>query len=174
MQFTPTQLAIEAKDGTAVESRTNPRASFAGHSLSTAWDLMQLAYFNGYARWTYLTTPFFMTLPGFEVTEIEPWNEGTEQWRGLRAKFPNTFASHSKVQDFYFGPDFLLRRHDYKLEIAGDVAVAQYVHDLVVADGFHFPTKRRAYVRGPGLKSIHDLLLISIDLSDYQLTKAGQ
>jgi hypothetical protein len=71
-------------------------------------DPLHLAYFNGYAMWTDLTTPFFMAMPGFQVTEIAPWQEGAERWRGLRARFPDEIASHSKEQDFYFGDDFLL------------------------------------------------------------------
>jgi hypothetical protein len=51
---------------------------------------------------------------------------------------------------------------------AGRVPVAQYVHDIVEVDGLRFPTKRRAYVRGPGLKPIRDLL-ISLDMSDFRL-----
>jgi hypothetical protein len=86
----------------------------------------------------------------------------------LRARFPDAIASHSKEQDFYFDDDFLLRRHDYCLEVAGGVPVAQYVHDITEADGFRFPTKRRAYVRGPHLKPIRDLLLISLDLSNFR------
>jgi hypothetical protein len=137
--------------------------------MNTFWDLLHRAYFNGYARWTYLTTPFLMAMPGFEVTEIAPWQEGAERWRGLRARFPDAIASHSREQDFYFGDDFLLRRHDYHLEIAGGIPVAQYVHDIVEADGFRFPARRRAYVRGPHLKAIRDLLLISLDLSDFKV-----
>jgi hypothetical protein len=132
---------------------------------------MQVAYFNGYARWTYLTTPFFMAMPGFHVTEIEPWKEGSEIWRGLRVRFPPSIASHSAEQEFYFGPDFLLRRHDYRLEIAGGPPIAQYVHDIIEADGFRFPSKRRAFPRGPGSKPIRDLLLISIDLSGLHVEK---
>ncbi len=86
------------------------------------------------------------------------------------ARFPDTLASHSKEQDFYFGDDFLLRRHDYHLEIAGGAPVAQYVYDMVEADGIRFPTKRRAYLRGPHMKPIHDLLLISLDLSNFMFT----
>ena len=130
---------------------------------------MDVAYFNGYARWTYLTTPFFMAMPGFQVTEIEPWSEGAETWRGLRVRFPEGVAGHSVEQELYFGPDLLLRRHDYRFEIGGGVPVAQYVDDLVEANGFRFPSKRRAYVRSPGGKPIHDLLLISIDISDYHV-----
>jgi hypothetical protein len=69
------------------------------------------------------------------------------------------------------GEDFLLRRHHYTWRFAGGVPVAQYVYDIIEADGFRFPTKRRAYVRGPELKAIRDLLLISLDLSDFRVVK---
>jgi hypothetical protein len=169
MVFTPDRVVIETATGDVVSERFNPRAAFTGHVLETVWDPLHRAYFNGYAIWTYLTTPFLMAMPGFEVAEISPWQEGGELWRGLRVRFPDAIASHSKEQDFYFGDDFLLRRHDYHLDVAGGVPVAQYVHDMVEADGFRFPTKRRAYLRGPGLKPIRDLLLISLDLSNFRL-----
>jgi len=57
------------------------------------------------------------------------------------------------------------------LEIAGGIPVAQYVYEMVEAEGFRFPAKRRAYVRGPHLKPIRDLLLISLDLSDFRVMK---
>jgi hypothetical protein len=110
--FTPDRIAIEKLDGRVVAERDNPRESFAGHDLTTPWDPLHRAYFNGYALWTYLTTPFLLTMPGFGVTEIEPWNEGNERWRVLRAIFPAGIASHCTTQDFYFGEDNLLRRHD--------------------------------------------------------------
>jgi hypothetical protein len=95
-------------------------------------------------------------------------------WRGLRVRFPRNIASHSTEQEFYFGPDFLLRRHDYRLEIAGGTPIAQYVHDIIDADGFRFPSRRRAFPRGPGSKPIRDLLLISIDLSDFHVEKSAR
>jgi hypothetical protein len=168
MIFMPDRVVIETTAGAVVHERLDPRAAFAGHAMNTAWDMLHRGYFNGYARWTYLNTPFLMALPGFEVIEIPPWREGSEKWRGLRARFPDGLASHSKEQDFYFGDDFLLRRHDYYLEVAGGVPVAQYVHEIAEADGFRFPTKRRAYFRGPHLKAIRDLLLISLDLSNFR------
>ena len=169
MVFKPERVVIETNAGVVVEERSRPRAAFAGHTLNTPWDLLHRAYFNGYARWTYLNTPFLLAMPGFEVAEISPWQEGAERWPGLRARFPDAIASHSQEQEFYFGEDFLLRRHDYSLEIAGGVPVAQYVYDMVQADGFRFPSKRRAYVRGLHLKPIRDLLLISLDLSDFRV-----
>jgi hypothetical protein len=160
--FTPDRVAIETTTGNVISERSDPRASFTGHVLDTPWDALHRAYFMGYAQWTYLTTPFFMTMPGFEVTEISPWQEGDEVWHGLRVKFPNGIASHSKEQDFYFGDDFLLRRMDYDLDVAGGHPVAQYIYDIVEVDGLRFPTKRRMYLRGPHLKPIRDMLLISI------------
>jgi len=157
LSFTPDRVAIETTTGNVVSERSDPRASFTGHVMDTPWDPLHRAYFMGYAQWTYLTTPFFMTMPGFEVTEISPWQEGDEVWHGLRTKFPNGVASHSN-----FGDDFLLRRHDYHVEVAGGFPVAQYVYDIVDVDGLRFPTKRRAYLRGPHLKAIRDMLLVSI------------
>src|SRR5262249_46210808 len=49
--FTPERVAIEKLDGRVVAERRNPRESFAGHVLTTPWDPLQRAYFNGYALW---------------------------------------------------------------------------------------------------------------------------
>ena len=164
--FRPERVAIETLDGEVVRERMNPRASFDGHTMSTPWDPLHRAYFNGYAMWTYLTTPFFMALPGFDVREIDALTEGEEVWRGLRATFPSQYASHSREQDFYFGSDFLLRRHDYHVDVAGSFPAAQYVGKMVEAQGIKLPSQRRAYVRGPDLRPVRDLLMVAIDLSD--------
>lgn len=66
--------------------------------------------------------------------------------------------------------DLLLRRHDYRGDVAGSFPAAQYVHDIVDVDGFRFPTKRRACVRGPDLRPIRDLLMVSIDLNDFRFS----
>lgn len=168
--FTPGRIAIETTTGAIVKERVDPRASFEGHVLETPWDPLHRAYFNGYALWTYLTTPFLLAMPGFEVTEVNPWHEGDERWRVLRARFPSTIASHNPVQDFYFGEDFLLRRHDYVVDVAGGLGGAQYVHDHVDVEGLRFPTKRRAYMRTVDLRPRRDRLMVSIDLSNFRLS----
>jgi hypothetical protein len=167
--FRADYIAIETSQGEIVRERSNPRESFAGHGMDTPWDPLHRAYFSGYAMWTYLTTPFFMALPGFNVSEIEPWHEGQEIWCGLRVEFPEHIASHSRFQDFYFGDDFLLRRHDYHVDIAGGFAAAQYVSDYVEAQGLRFPTRRRAYLRDENLQPLRERLMVSIDLSDFRL-----
>src|SRR5258708_23586009 len=115
--FTPGRIAIETTEGAIVAERLDPRPAFAGPEKTTAWDPLQRAYFNGYALWTYLTTPFLLTMPGFTVTEIDPVHEDGERWAGLQAHFPDTLASHSPVQEFYFNSDYLLCRHDYRVDI---------------------------------------------------------
>jgi hypothetical protein len=143
-EFTAQRVAIVSCEGAVVQERLTPRTTFSDHTMTTPWDPLHRAYFNGYAMWTYLTTPFFMATPGFEVSETEPWKEGDEVWRGLRVRFPEHIASHSAEQDFYFGPDLLLRRHDYRVDVSGSFGAAQYVHDVVDVDGIKYPTRRRA------------------------------
>ncbi|MCF3130795.1 hypothetical protein [Streptomyces olivochromogenes] len=168
--FRPDRVAVEKLDGHVVAERDAPRDSFTGHELSTPWDPLDRAYFNGYALWTYLTTPFLLAMPGFDVTEIAPWREGDELWRGLRATFPPGIASHSTHQDFYFGFDHLLRRHDYHVDVAGGFAAAQYVHDIVEADGIRLPTRRRAYRSDADNRPILEQTMVSIDVSDARFT----
>ena len=157
---------IEKLDGTVVAERVHPRDSFDGHTLTTPWDPLQRAYFNGYALWTYLATPFLLAMDGVRVEETESWREGKETWRVLRAYFPGSIETHSLVQDFFFGEDLMLRRHDYSVNIAGGFTAAQLTSDYVAADGLRLPTKRRAYTRGPDRRPILAMLMVSIDLSE--------
>jgi hypothetical protein len=172
--FTPDRIAIEKLDGTLVAERHMPRDSFAGHQISTSWDALHRAYFNGYALWTYLTTPFLLGMNGVRVEETEPWREGAETWRVLRAYFAGSFATHNAIQDFFFGEDLMLRRHDYNLNIAGGFAAAQLTSEYVVASGIRLPTKRRAYARGPDRRPIFDMLMVAIDISDVAFTPQPQ
>ncbi len=80
--------------------------------------------------------------------------------------YPRYIASHSRQQDFYFGSDFLLRRHDYHVNASGGFAAAQYLFDLVTVQGITLPTKRRAYMRDSSLSPIQDRLMVAIDISD--------
>ena len=164
--FTPDRIAIETLDGQVVAERKDPRASFAGHELTTPWDPLHRAYFNGYALWTYLTTPFLLAFPGVSVSEIAPVEENGEVWPGLQADFPAEVATHSRLQEFYFGPDHLVRRHDYRVDVAGGFNAAQYVDDIVEADGIRLPTRRRAYRADAQGRPILDQLMVSIDVSD--------
>jgi hypothetical protein len=105
--------------------------------MSTHWNPLHRAYFNGEVVWTYLTTPFLLAMEGVRVEETEPWQEGTETWRVLRAYFLASIETHSLIQDFFFGEsDLLLRRHDYNVNIAGGFPAAQLTSNYTTANGF--------------------------------------
>jgi hypothetical protein len=165
-EFVPGRIAIVTSSGQVVSERNDPRASFAGHQMTTPWDSLHRAYFNGYALWTYLTTPFLLAMNDVEITEIEPWREDGETWRVLRAIFPQAIATHSPVQEFFFGDDFLLRRHDYKVDIAGGFEAAQHVSAYIEANGICLPSKRKAYTRRTDRRVNLGPLMVSIDISD--------
>lgn len=164
--FTPERFAIEKLDGSVVAEWSFPRSSFIGHDLSTPWGPVHRGYFNGYAMWTYLNTPFLLNWKGVEVVEEEPWVEGSETWRVLRVYLPGRIASHGPMQRFYFGADGLLRRHDYHVEVAGGFAAAQLTTDYIEANGIKLPSRRRAFAMGPDRRPIPELLMVAIDLSN--------
>jgi hypothetical protein len=164
--FRSDRVAIEKLSGATVAERKDPRLLFEGDDLDTPWDPLKRAYFNGYAMWSYLTVPFSFTLSGTKVGEIEPIVENEETWRGLEVIMPDDVATHSRVQRFYFGEDFLLRRQDYTLDVAGGCNVANYATDLVEVQGICLPSKRRAYMCDHNYRPLEDRLLIWIDLTN--------
>jgi len=170
--FTPPgRVAIETTDGKVVEELEQPRASFTGHTLETPWTRLQLAYFVGTAMWTYLTQPFTLALPGFETTELEPWQENGEEWRRLHVTYPSYLATHSTDQTLYVGADGLFRRHDYDVEISGGIGGAHYISNYTAVAGIMVPTKRRVFSRGPDGKAlIGEGETITIDLSEIAFT----
>jgi hypothetical protein len=164
--FTPQRISIEKSDGSTIAERRAPKDSFAGHQMNTPWDELHRAYFNGEALWTYLTTPFLLVEDGVRVEELEAWHEGTETWRVLRAYFPGSIETHSFVQNFFFGNDLMLHRHDYGVNIAGGFGASQLTSNYIQANGIHLPSKRRAYTRGPDNRPIQDMLMVAIDVSN--------
>ena len=66
------------------------------------------------------------------VEETEPWDQDGETWRVLRARFPGSIETHSRVQDFFFDDSRMLRRHDYQVNIAGGFPAAQLTSEHVV------------------------------------------
>lgn len=163
--FESSRVAIIADDGNVIEERPSPREAFEGHVVTTPWDALHLVYFSGYAMWNYLTTPFLFKLPGFQVEEIEPWDENGETLRRLKVTFPADIHSHTREQTFYFDSVGLLRRQDYCADIMGSGATsAHYVSDHETFGGIVFPTKRRVYPTTPDNKPVLDRVLVSIDV----------
>ncbi len=163
-RFEPQRVALEDTNGTVLEELLEPRSSFKGHTLSTPWSDLQLAYFAGYAMWTYLNIPFLLARPGVESEEAELWPEPGETWRRLKVRFPADIATHSTEQTLYFDRQGLLRRQDYNVEIDGTSGAAHYVYDHKEFSGIVFPTKRRVFPRRPDGRPAPEPLIVSIDL----------
>ena len=164
--FTPQRVASETEDGRLLEARDHPCSAFRGHRQETPWDELHVAYFSGYALWTYLTIPFLYTYPGFVTEELPPWREDGETWRPLKVTFPDSVASHSREQVSYFGEDGLLRRHEYTVDVMDGARGVNYASDYREVDGILVPAKRRVYAYDDRKNKIPAPLLVAIDFVD--------
>ena len=167
-RFEPHRVSLEDGVGNVLEELLQPRSSFKGHAA--IWSDLQLAYFAGYAMWTYLNIPFLLSRRGVESQELEAWQESGETWRRLEVRFPADIATHSTEQTLYFDGQGLLRRHDYNVEIDGTNGAAHYVYDHKEISGIVFPTKRRVFRRQPDGHHFPKPLIISIDLDRIVLS----
>ncbi len=168
-RFEPDRVALEDESGKLIEELKQPRATFAGHSLETPWSKLQLAYFTGYAMWTYLNMPFLLARPGVVSEEGTPWKENGETWRRLQIRFPANIATHSADQTLYIDGDGLLKRHDYDVDISGGTQAAHYTGEYVEAGGIMFPTKHVIFPRNADNTPNRDLLVVSIAVSNFEL-----
>ncbi len=161
--FVPGRLTLETFDGEVCEMRNDPEAAFEGQARETPWDKLHVAYFASEALWTYLTSPFLYTYPGFVSREIEPWHENGETWRRLEVTFPDYIKSHTRTQVTHFGPDGLMRRHDYTVDILGGATGANYTADYRTFQGIKMPTRRRIFAYDETMRKVPDRLLVSLD-----------
>jgi hypothetical protein len=166
LHFTPDSVSAETEDGALLERRDQPRASFSGQQLQTPWDDLHVTYFNSYALWTYFTIPFLYTYPGFVTEELPPWEENGETWRALSVLFPEEIASHTQKQISYFGPDGLLRRHEYTVDVLGGAKGVNYASEYRIVDGVSVPMKRRVYAYDAAKQKIPETVLVAIDIHE--------
>ncbi|OBC15396.1 hypothetical protein A5784_03010 [Mycobacterium sp. 852013-50091_SCH5140682] len=167
--YTPQRVSIETTDGDTVELLEDPRASFAGHTLETPWTALQLAYFTGYAMWSYTAEPYNLTLPGVRTEEGDSWTEAGQRWRRLHVDYPDSVATHSPHQVLYIDDDGLIRRRDYQVDIAGGSPAAHYISDFDEINGVVIPRTRLIYVRDADNHPIPEQLVVSTSLTDIHL-----
>jgi hypothetical protein len=167
--FEPSRIVIQTANGALLEARDNPEQSFAGQQRDTPWDDIHVAYFVGEALWTYLNTPFLYAHDGFTTEEIPSIQVEAETWRRLKVTFPDHVKSHSKEQISCFGPDGLLRRHDYTVDILGGATGLNYASDYRDVDGIIVPTKRRVYAYEGDYRQVKEPLLVAIDMGEITL-----
>jgi hypothetical protein len=165
--FTPERVWIEDREDHIIEERADPRGSFAGHVLNTRWDKLHMLYFTSYALWNYFTTPFLLTQPSVDVSEIGSHEEHGETWQRLQVRFPSAIPTHNAEQVFYFNEKGLLQRLDYITEVAGGGIASHYCFDHVSFSGLVFPTFRRVVSRtstGPLISGRTRILLLISDV----------
>jgi hypothetical protein len=168
--FEPKRIVIQHMDGAPIAERDDPERSFAGQRRETPWDEVHVIYFVGEALWTYLNTPFLYTQPGFVTEEIAPIPVDGEVWRRLRVTFPDHVKSHTRTQISCFGPDGLLRRHDYTVDILGGATGLNYASEYRDVGGIIFPTRRRIYAYEGDYQPVWDPLLVAIDMGEITLS----
>jgi hypothetical protein len=164
--FEPSRIVIETAGGILIEARDNPEKSFEGQQRETPWDDIDVVYFVGEALWTYLNTPFLYTYDGFTTEEITSIKVDGETWRRLKVIFPDSVKSHTREQISCFGPDGLLRRHDYTVDILGGATGLNYASDYRNVDGIIVPTKRRVYAYKGDYQLVKEPLLVAIDMGE--------
>jgi hypothetical protein len=159
--FEPDRVETQRGDGALIDERDDPEKAFDGHQFETPWDDLHLAYFVGEALWTYPNTPFLYTWPGFVTEEIAPIEVDGETWRRLKVTFPDHIKSHTREQISCFGPDGLLRRHDFTIDVNAGAPAQLYATDYRDEDGIVIPTTRRAW-----LDDEHQVPAVAIDMGE--------
>jgi hypothetical protein len=169
--YSPDRVAIESDDDSAstVDELIAPRDSFAGHTLTTPWSPLQMAYFAGYAMWTYLSEPYSLTFFGVETEELGEWNEDGQIWRRLGVRYPADIGTHSADQVLYVDSDGLLRRRDYQVDIAEGSAAAHYMDDHREFDGIIIPVKRVVHGRDEDGQRVPEPITVTIDIDDVAI-----
>jgi hypothetical protein len=169
--FSGDAVRIETDDGELLCERRNPRAAFSRPRRIVRWDDLDLCYFAGYAWWNYLTTPFLLARPGFELAEIEPMTFRGERLRRLHVRFPAEVPTHCPEQVFGFTEDGLLRRHDYTAEVIGSFAKGSHLTaNHIRSGGLSFPTHRRVKPRGPRGAVLPGPTIVGLDVTDVRVT----
>jgi hypothetical protein len=95
-----------------------------------------------------------------------------ETWRRLKVTFPDHIKSHTREQISCFGPDGLLRRHDYEVDILGGATGLNYASDYRNVDGIVIPTQRRVYAYQGDYQRVPEPLLVKIDMGEITLIGA--
>jgi hypothetical protein len=164
--FRPDRVTVESLDGQVLAARNEPRAAFAGHTDSTAWDDLHLAYFVGYANWNYFTTPFLLAGEGFVSEELAPCQEDGQTWRRLKVSFPSRIATHSPEQTFYFDQQGLQRCVEYRAVAAGGAMFCDYTWAQEEFSGIIVPTHRSACRIASNGRPVTDPPSVTVELLD--------
>jgi hypothetical protein len=183
--FTHDEVRVES-GGTLIERRTKARRAFRGIGAFRRiprWDVVDSAYFVGYAMSNYMSHPYRLTQAGFQVRRGEDWRGENEIWRRLEVEYPAEHDSHCHRETFYIDDRGLIRRHDYLPDVFTEARVlagllpiplkaAHFTCRHREVDGLIFPTFRRVMLALPGHRPVPGLTMICAQLSDISVSFA--
>jgi hypothetical protein len=167
--FEGTRVAVLNSKDEVTASSEHAERSFDGHKLDTPWDDIHVAYFSGEALWTYLNTPFLYAQEGFQTKEISSITVAGETWRRLQITFPDSVKSHTRTQISCFGPDGLLRRHDYTVDVLGGAPGLNYAYAYRSVGGIMIPTTRRVVAYQGDFQPVWEPVLVEIEIREVSL-----
>jgi hypothetical protein len=185
--FSHDEVRVES-NGKLIERRTQARHGFQGLGAFRRiqrWDIIDSAYFVGYAMSNYMSHPYRLTQPGFHVRRGEDWRGDNEIWRRLEVEYPPGFDSHCHCETFYIDDRGLIRRHDYLPDVFTEARLLARLLPIPLkaahftcrhreVDGLIFPTFRRVMLAVPGHRPIPGLTMICAQLSDISVSFAAE
>ena len=132
-----------ANDGVVTLESLDHRRTFDGLAKYRRWSALDTLFFFGYALWHYHVVPF--TLGDAQLERVLT-HRGTPA--GIDVVFPPGVHTHCRRQQFYFGADGRIVRHDYVAEVIGSWARASHFwEDYVRYGGLLVARRRRVVVR---------------------------
>lgn len=124
----------------------NHKATFNFVKKIGTWTVLDTVYFFGQALTTYFSIPSI--LPRLELIGECIADVKGEKLRGFKVKFPNDFNTHCKIQTFYFDSNYLLRRHDYSVDIISPPAYgSHFTTNYIEHNNILIAAKRTVYAR---------------------------
>ncbi len=143
-RFSDDTVSVEDVTGREPPTRSvDHRRTFAGLAKHRRWSPLDGLYFFGYALWHYHVLPF--TLGEARLLRVVT-NRGVPE--GIDVVFPRDVATHSPRQQFYFGADGRIVRHDYVAEVVGAWACGSHFwEDYARCGGLLIARRRRVVYR---------------------------
>ena len=127
------------------------------------WDDLDMTYFTGYAMWNYLTLPRLLMNPAIQWKEVASGQ--------LEADFPTAIPTHSSKQQFIFDTTtFLLKQHNYTVDIISPLATAaNVVTSHTLFDGIPVASKRLVTPMRKDGSARGAPVLIDLEIHDFRL-----
>src|SRR6266481_8947326 len=165
--FVPDRVWITDGERRVIDQRSDPRASFAGHTRETPWDQLHRLYFTSYAVWNYLNTPSLFTLPDLKLGRSNPTKKTAKAGDVCGSNPRQTFLLTTGSEPAANKHSSLMKRGFCSGSIY--VAVGPAAHccfDHATFGGVVFPTLRRVVSRPPSGPRVNAPTSVLLQITD--------